>query len=149
LILYNNAVLALKEAKINKQHFIKFFDQEMERRANDFFSVDALLEKAVKNNLFIFHYQPYFNTKDLSVAGFEALARVRDEDGKIYFPNAFINVLENSHLLDRFTEWVLEESVLKGKKWGIPISVNISANTFKQREFSRKVLSHIKNVENI
>lgn len=147
LILYNNAVLALKEAKKSKQHFIKFFDQEMEKRANDFFSVDNLLEKAVKKDLFIFHYQPYFNARDLSIAGFEALARIRDKDGKIYFPNTFINVLENSHLLDRFTEWVLQESVSKGKKWGVPISVNISANTFKQREFSRKVLSYINNVE--
>jgi len=38
----------LKRSKINKQHSIKFFDQEMEKRANDFFSMDNLLEKAVK-----------------------------------------------------------------------------------------------------
>lgn len=145
--LYNNAVLALKAAKKEKQQFV-FFNNQIEKKAREFVSMEELIEKSIRHNYFLFHYQPYFNTKDLSIAGAEALVRIKDENGKFYYPKEFIDVLEHSPYLEKFTELILSEVAARSKEWGIPIGINISANTFKNKDFPEKVNKFISDIKN-
>ncbi|WP_425478079.1 EAL domain-containing protein [Aquifex aeolicus] len=41
--------------------------------------MENLLTEAVKENLFVFHYQPIFEAKTGNLAGFEALVRIKKE----------------------------------------------------------------------
>lgn len=133
--LYKKASLALKEAKASGQPELRFYNREIEDRASVFAFAESLITKAVKENLFVFYYQPYFKTDDLSLVGFEALVRIKDMDGKVYNPSFFISILENSRFLRNFELWGLNEAKEKSKKWGKCVSLNISGRSFKDDKF--------------
>ncbi len=143
-VLYEHASVALSEAKIEGANVIKFFNPAMEKKAKSFIWVANLVEKALKENLFVFFYQPYFYTNTLKLAGFEALVRIKDKEGNIYKPAEFINYLERSPYLKDFEAWALQEVVNKIKKWNIPISLNISANSLKSEDFIERYLEKCK-----
>ncbi|NPB08260.1 MAG: EAL domain-containing protein [Aquificae bacterium] len=139
--LYRKASLALRYAKREGENEVKFYNALMEREALDFVNLEMLIEKAVKKGLFIFHYQPYYRSSDLSLAGFEALVRIRDEKGRIYYPKDFIDYLEYSKFLKDFDNWVLSEALEKIHEWGVEISVNIPVRSIKNKKFITKLLN--------
>ncbi|GAB6045025.1 EAL domain-containing protein [Caminibacter profundus] len=144
--LYGNASIALKKAHESKEKF-KFYSKEYEENIEKFIRGIDLIKKAIEENLFVFFYQPYFSIKDGSIAGAEALVRIKDKN-KIYPPNEFIDYLEGSPYLEEFENWALKEVVSKINKWDIPISVNISARTFKNPNFKDKVFKYGENLKN-
>ncbi len=142
--LLQNAIVALKAAKRSKGSDIRIFNKKLEKKIGSFLVVNNLLFNAVRKKLFLFHYQPYFDIKSKELVGFEALVRIRDENGILHYPGEFIDVLEQSNYLSPFREWALKEVSEKIKRWKKPISVNISARTFKNPNFPKQVLEYVK-----
>lgn len=140
--LYERASAALfnsKKRRLNGD--VEFFNEKIAEKAENFLKAEILVDKALKENLFIFYYQPYFYTDDLSLGGFEALARIRDKDGVVYPPSAFIEYLENSSYLERFEILALENILKKIKEWNVNISMNISGRSFNKPDFMKNILS--------
>ncbi len=146
--LFENASLSLKRAKEEGVNVIRFFNKDIEGKAERVLEIENLIERSLKEGLFTFFYQPYFRTYDRSLAGFEALVRIRDKDGKIYYPNEFVDFLEDSVYLEEFEDWALKEIVSKINRWNVPISLNISGKTFKNPDFADKVLKHTRSIRN-
>ncbi|BCD59985.1 MULTISPECIES: EAL domain-containing protein [unclassified Nitratiruptor] len=144
--LLENASVALQSAKKEGDNIIKIYNKSIEKNIEFFFVAEQLLNKAVQNDLFVFHYQPYIDVKTQEIVGFEALARIKDEDGTLHYPNEFIDLLENSHFLGRFRKWALNEVSQKIRDWKKPISINISAKSFKNQSLTEEVLSYAKNL---
>lgn len=139
--LYNKASVALKEAKKDGFGVIRFFNKEIEEKTEKLLFAENLISKAIEKGLFKFFFQPYFNTQDLSIAGFEALVRIVDEDGKVYTPNFFIDYLENSQFLRDFENWALKEAISTSIKWNKIISLNISARSFNDEAFLERLFN--------
>lgn len=144
--LLENASLALKLAKKENEDVTKFFNKDLEKQIKFISKALSLIEKAVKNDLFIFHYQPYFDVKTGKVMGLEALVRIKDKDNNIYYPKDFIDFLESSPYLEMFERWALKEVSEKIKKWNLPISINISAKTFNKPRFIDDIYYYTKNL---
>jgi diguanylate cyclase (GGDEF)-like protein/PAS domain S-box-containing protein len=132
--LYNNAVIALNIAKKEGENVIKFYESQLSKKLEEYLEAEKIVEKAFKKKLFKFYFQPYFKSEDFSLAGFEALVRMVDEDGTVYPPIKFIDYLENSKYITKFEEWILEEVFQKIKKFNslndkkdITISLNLSS----------------------
>ncbi|MCS7232806.1 MAG: EAL domain-containing protein [Synergistetes bacterium] len=138
--LIEKASLALLEAKKAGEGEIRFFEPSLEDKVKEYLSASRLVEKAINKGLFIFHYQPYYRARDLSLSGFEALVRIKDEKGTIYSPRMFIDYLENSRFLRPFEDWAITEAMKRTQKWNLPISVNISAKTLDDWEFWERLL---------
>lgn len=143
--LLQNASIALKEAKKEGLNTIKLYDKKMETKILSLAVAEDLIQKAIKGNLFIFHYQPYYTAKTKEIAGFEALVRIKDGK-KIHYPNEFIDLLENSIYLDDFRAWALQEVSQKIKQWNRPISVNISAKSFNNPELPKEIRRYTKDI---
>lgn len=137
--LYEKADIALTKAKAEGEGAIKFFDPEIEKDVEKQWDVISLVKKAFDENLFVFYYQPYFYTDSLKLAGYEALVRIVDKSGEVYYPKVFIDYIENSSYLRMFEDWAINEIVQKIKKWNLNISVNISGKTFNNPEFVEKL----------
>lgn len=133
--LFERADIALQKAKKTEPGTIIFFNPEIEKEISKIWEVFTLIKKAVDGKLFKFYYQPYFNSQTLEIAGFEALIRIVDNNGKVYTPNIFIDYLENSHYLREVETWALKEVIEKIKKWNKNISVNISGKNFMSPVF--------------
>ncbi|MGC8650702.1 MAG: EAL domain-containing protein [Hydrogenobaculum sp.] len=143
--LLENASLAIKLAKKENEDVTKFFNKDLEKQIKFISKALSLIEKAVKDDLFIFHYQPYFDVKTGKVMGLEALVRIKDKDN-IYYPKDFIDFLESSPYLEMFERWALREVSEKIKKWNLPISINISAKTFNKPHFIDDIYYYTKNL---
>ncbi|MCS6997813.1 MAG: EAL domain-containing protein [Aquificaceae bacterium] len=128
---YGKADIALKNAKLHGEGAVKFFQEDMDLKARDYQNSTELVYRALKEKLFVFYYQPYFRSKDLSVAGYEALVRIKDREGHIYTPHYFIEYLEGSVLLKDFQRWAFEEVLLAVEKLGKPVTVNVPPRVFE------------------
>lgn len=128
--LYERADITLQQTKKAGSGVIQFFDVAIEKEAEKLWEIFNLIKKASEEKLFTFYYQPYFYTISSKIAGFEALVRIIDRDGKLYTPDLFIDYLENSQYLSSFENWAINEVTEKIKKWGTNISINISGKTF-------------------
>ncbi|ACG56900.1 diguanylate cyclase/phosphodiesterase with PAS/PAC sensor(s) [Hydrogenobaculum sp. Y04AAS1] len=146
---YNNAVVTLNLSKKEGENVIKFYESEVNTRLQEYITSENLVERASEENLFRFYFQPYLNSKDLKIVGFESLIRIVDKDGTVYAPYKFIDYLENSKYIMHFEEWALKEisdkiRIFKSLDKDISISLNLSAKgilSLPDEDFIEKLAS--------
>ncbi|WP_456323537.1 EAL domain-containing protein [Hydrogenimonas sp.] len=144
--LYENASTALHYAKTLGSGKTAFFNKELEREAAFYMNAEKLIEKAVEEGFFIFHYQPYFHTENKKLAGFEALVRIR-ENGTIHYPGEFIEYLEESPLLDNFREWAFDTVIDTINRWQIPVSINLSGKSFLKKDLLSQIQKYLEKLK--
>ena len=138
-LLYENASVSLRRSKQKGENVIEYFDKGIEHEIERINIAQALVIRALEEDLFVLYYQPFFDTKDLKLAGFEALVRIKDKDGTVYSPGIFIDFLEKSSYVFEFEKWLVKKVNQKSEKWGLPISFNISARSFKNEEHMKQI----------
>ena len=69
------------------------------------------LKSALKNNEFVFYYQPEWNMKTNRVAGLEALVRWESPKRGYVPPLDFIPILESSGLIHNFTSFLFKQTL--------------------------------------
>ncbi len=148
--LWRNSNVALFQAKSKGPNNIEFFDIKITKKVSEYLEVQQLINKALNNKWFVFHYQPYFRISDFKVVGLEALVRIKLPNGELIYPGKFIDFLENSPYLEEFELWAVEEIISKIAKFQIPISLNMSIQSFKRPEQIKKFLNSIeKNINKL
>ena len=99
------------------------------------------LQKAVAENSFTLHWQPFFNLISGQICGQEALIRwYRPEYGPTS-PDIFIPKAEESDLILHIDAWVLETACRAAASWPQQqdVSINISPATFRSEDFATRV----------
>lgn len=142
--LWEKVNLALRSAKNEGPFTIEIYNPEIEEKIKKPLETELLIKKALEEDLFVFYYQPYFETETLKLAGLEALVRIK-RNNELILPNEFIKVLENSSYLLKFNFLCFERNIKKIKEWKIPISINISSQSFKSLDFF-ELLNHFKEI---
>jgi diguanylate cyclase (GGDEF)-like protein/PAS domain S-box-containing protein len=142
--LLNKANTALQDAREKGENQIGFFRKEIEDKALDKLKLKADLELAVLNKEFVPFYQPYVD-KNKHIVGAEALMRWI-KDNKIVPPIEFIEPLEETSLIvdaeDQLIENVLKDlKTIEEHKKDIPISINLSALSLRQRSLTQSLSS--------
>jgi diguanylate cyclase (GGDEF)-like protein len=130
--LLKSADLALYKCKADGRNCIRFFRPEMDAALLERIALEKTVRHAVLHDLFELHYQPVFQISDRRLIGFEALARLRAEDGTLIPPLVFIPVAEDLRLIDRLGAWVLREACRTAVLWPkhLTIAVNLSPAQF-------------------
>lgn len=143
--LLRNADTAMYHAKQHgKGHFEKY-NSTMDVISVDRTGIEADIRRGLKKREFIVYYQPVTSLIDGCVKGFEALVRWRREDGSITMPGDFIDVAEQSLLINELGDYVLRETCqvmerMAEKGYGyLSYSVNVSSRQFQNPEFPIKV----------
>jgi diguanylate cyclase (GGDEF)-like protein/PAS domain S-box-containing protein len=98
-----------------------------------------MLQLAIDDRRIAVHYQPIVDCRTSQVAGFEALARIRRDDGGVVRPAAFIEVAEESGLIVPLGAQVLEIACREARHWRAPrhlgrdtdLAVNLSSRQFE------------------
>lgn len=137
--------LAMYEAKKAGRGAACFFDPLMqtafERRAK----IEDDIRMAMELNQFKLYYQMRVGSSG-EVLGAEALLRWLHPERGVIFPADFIPVCEETGLILPIGQWVLESACAQLRAWEahpatrtLKISVNISANQFRQDNFVEQV----------
>lgn len=141
---------AAKEAGRNRVHAWFDTDQAMRARQGEM-QWASRLEKALDENRFELHAQ-----RITSLSGqdgglhAEVLLRLRDTDGTMVMPGAFLPAAERFHLATRVDRWVLRQVVEHLKDRGAcpevsSLSVNLSGQSIGDRAFHKQAMDLIGN----
>lgn len=70
---------------------------------------EEMINRALGDSGFIVHYQPILDIRARQVSHYEALVRMRADDGSPIAPGAFMEVAENSGLIREIDRYVIHE----------------------------------------
>ncbi|TDQ38783.1 bifunctional diguanylate cyclase/phosphodiesterase [Aureibacillus halotolerans] len=139
--LLKHADIAMYDAKENGKNNYRYFTTEMNESMTKRLDIETGLRKGLEEGHFELHYQPQVSVLDKNIKGVEALIRWRNPESGLIPPNDFIPIAEDTGLILRIDQWVLQEACSQAKLWQDEgsfhgrMSVNISALQFKQRDF--------------
>jgi diguanylate cyclase (GGDEF)-like protein len=139
--LLKNADLALYRAKGDGRGTFRFFEAEMDARAQARRALEIELRQALARQEFELHYQPQIDIERGEVIGFEALVRWRNSQRGLVPPLEFIPVAEQNGMITRLGEWVLRRACEDAVTWPgvMTVAVNVSPAQFRNRDLAHLV----------
>ena len=143
--LIRNADAALYQAKKSGGNCIEFFGEHLTSAGEDRLMLKSRLRRAFDNNELTLVYQPKYRLSDGRIAGVEALVRWNLPDGGVVLPTDFIPVAEESNLIVRLGDWVLDRVCADFRDWQrampspCPVSINLSLRQLRQQRFIEHV----------
>lgn len=130
--LLHNAGLAYKSASARGGPSYAFFNPALAQAARRKSDVLAAVHEGLERQHFALYYQPFFNTTDGELVGFESLMRLNHPELGIISPAEFIPVAEEAGLISKLGGWALAEACRTAATWPnhLVVSVNVSPEQF-------------------
>ena len=143
LTLIQKAETALHKARKMALDFA-VYDVSLDKNSADRLKLTHDLRNAIHNEELKLYYQPQLNTAKGTITSVEALARwIHPEQGFIP-PDVFIDIAEQTGLIQPLTDWVLRTAIEQCSKWlkmgmHITVSVNLSARNLHDETLGPQV----------
>ena len=130
--LLRNADLALYRAKEAGRGTFAFFEESLNRRAQDRRRLETDLRLALERGEFELYYQPLFDLDSNRIGSFEALIRWNHPERGVVPPMEFIGVAEETGIIVPMGAWALREACRKASEWpeNVRVAVNVSPIQF-------------------
>ena len=144
--LLRNADTAMYRAKEGGRGRSAYFKEEMNVAAIERVNMERDLRHAIERREFTLHYQPIIESATGRPIGVEALVRWNHPERGLLAPSHFVNLAEQTGLVDAMGDWVLAEACTQFCDWrrrGVHldyIAVNVSPRQFRQSDFVDKVV---------
>ena len=131
--LLRNADMALYRGKSDGKSTFRFFEQEMDAKAQARRQLEADLRFAVANEALQVHYQPLVDLTNNEVVGFEALLRWPHATRGYVPPSEFVPLAEETGLITALGNFVLRRACSDAVAWPshIKLAVNLSPMQFR------------------
>jgi diguanylate cyclase (GGDEF)-like protein/PAS domain S-box-containing protein len=149
-LLLRSADTAMYAAKRAGKNNYQFFNDAMNKRAMDRLIMENAMRKALVNEDFELYFQPQYSVANGVMTGVEVLLRWDHPQFGNVKPLEFIHLAERTDLIIPLGEWVFQQTCEKMATWrgnGIEfgrVSINVSANQFKRKDFADWVLYQVK-----
>ncbi len=148
--LFKNAEAALVQAKVASEPYM-FYQPQMNARMVHTLLLESKMRLALEHEQFVLHYQPKVRTQGARIAGFEALIRWNDPDGRLVGPNEFVPILEEIGMINEVGLWALRRVLRDQAEWrkcglDVPrVAVNVSAVQLRRRDFTDQMRALLAN----
>jgi diguanylate cyclase (GGDEF)-like protein len=141
--LIRQADMAMYAAKCDGRGTFRYFEAEMNARANARRALELDLRHAIVNREFELCYQPLVNLERNEICSCEALVRWKHPERGTISPADFIPVAEETGLIAQIGEWVLRTACIEAASWPgeIAVAVNVSPAQFKNQTLVLHVIS--------
>ncbi len=137
-----DADAAMYRAKGDGRDRCELFDEEMREAATRTLDLEADLRRAINNDAFVPHYQSIVRLSDATVVGHEALLRWQHEQRGLLAPGAFLDVGEESGLIEQ-VDWLMYARVIADMaRTEMPgyVAINVSPRHFRSPEFAYRLI---------
>lgn len=137
-VLLKNADAAMYSAKADGRNNYRFYNPQMNAQALENLALANDLHKAIEEKEFFLLYQPLIDIKTQKVISAEALIRWMHPVRGLISPLDFIEIAEETGLIQVIGEWVIKTACAQNKAWQdaglshIKVAVNVSGIQFKQ-----------------
>lgn len=141
-----NADIAMYAAKRTGGNRACFYSEiERDSGSHERIRLEAELKRALLRDEFAVVFQPKIDCTSMKVVGAEVLVRWDHPERGMLSPGAFIDVAEESDLITRLGDRVLELACEQGRAWldrgqRLPLAVNVSIRQLEKPGFTRRVL---------
>lgn len=128
-LLIQYADIAMYDAKRNGKMRYSTFTPQMAKWEQRKLAIENAIRGGIEFNRFETHFQPKINCETGQIIGIEALARLKDENGKLISPADFIPIAQEYGVLEYITYIVTEHTCQLLQKIDNPVlgsSINIS-----------------------
>jgi len=137
--LINFADIAMYEAKSAGRGHFRFYYTELSVRNRHKLTLKNNLHRAVDANAFDAWYQPIIDIRTGKVVYVEALMRLIHPDGTVTTPGHFLQTLEETGLISRSGQMMLEQACSTLASWRtlfpeLRLSLNLSVNQLWQAD---------------
>ena len=112
-----NADTAMYEAKAAGRHRCVLFTEEMRSAARERTELGAELSRAIVERQLTIEFQPLFSAVTRRVVGAEALVRWHHHRLGPVDPSTFVRIAEESGVIGRLGEFVLERALIETRRW--------------------------------
>ncbi|WP_165921703.1 GGDEF domain-containing response regulator [Sulfuricurvum sp. IAE1] len=143
--LVKNADTAMYHSKELGRNKYSLYTESLHSTAMEMMILENSLRKGLENKEFLVHYQPSVEIYSGKILGAEALVRWEHPEYGMVQPAQFIQLAEETGLIDPLSEYVLNAACTANKRWQemglepITMSVNISAKQFEQKKLLEMV----------
>jgi len=140
--LHKSADLALYRAKEAGRGTFAFFEESLNKRAQERRRVEQDLRIALEEGQFELYYQPLFDLEKNKVGSFEALIRWNHPTRGLVAPAEFIPIAEETGLIVPIGCWVIREACRQAAEWpdDIRVAVNVSPVQFHRPGLQETVI---------
>jgi diguanylate cyclase (GGDEF)-like protein/PAS domain S-box-containing protein len=144
--LLRNADMAMYHAKEAGRNNFQFFTPSMSKQAHHRLLLENKLRNAIEEDHFQLFYQPQVDLKTGEFIGIEALVRWFDPEQGMIPPAEFIPLAEDTGLIGRIGDWVIETACRDIKalqEKGFPqikVAINVSAFQFRHGKHLTEVI---------
>jgi diguanylate cyclase (GGDEF)-like protein len=140
--LLKNVDLALARAKQEGRATYRFFEAEMNARAQQRHQLETDLRRAIVEGEFELHFQPLFDLDSNRIGSFEALLRWNHPRRGQVPPAEFIPVAEETDLIVPIGNWVIQEACRQARAWpeDVRVAVNVSSVQFRRPGLQNVIL---------
>ncbi len=134
------ANMAMNEAKrLNSSNHVVNYSKEL-HTSGEILETEGLIRAAIDNDTIFYMLQPQFDMSH-KLRGFEALARMKDQEGQFVSPGVFIPVAEEVGLIDKVDGIVFKKAsmfignLIKNTGAKITLSINVSVRHLMKNDF--------------
>ncbi len=137
--LMRHADNAMYNAKKNKLG-VFLYDPDQDTSSIGQLTMTTDLRKAIDDEQFELFYQPKLSYPDDRICGAEALGRWTHPSRGSIAPGIFIHALEQTGLIDQYTEWVIKTALAQIAAWRdmgceLELAVNLSTQSLIHEHF--------------
>ena len=141
--LFKCADLAMYRAKRDGRNQAHYFSEELHRQVMRRVQTEHDLRAALRNREFELFYQPQVDANSGAVIAVEALVRWRHPERGLLAPGMFLDVAEDTGLIEPIGAWVLENAcadIAAGRLGAVPrVAVNLSARQLRAPDIVKRV----------
>ena len=146
--LINAADIAVCHARSHGRRYA-LYNSSLDNRRSTKLTVEALIKEALNEDRLVVHYQPQIVIPENRFCSAEALVRIQAPDGKLILPGEFIDIAEETGLVNEIGAVVVEKACRDIKNWNrqgihIPVAFNVSAVQLAQEHFADTLLGRIR-----
>lgn len=122
-----------------------FYSPKLERQRAANKKLESELRQAVEDNRFVPLFQPKIDLATGRICGAEALARMQLENGRVVSPSVFIELAEETGMINAIGEQIMRKACKEAVYWNqhghrVNLAVNVSPRQFEREGLTETVL---------
>jgi EAL domain-containing protein (putative c-di-GMP-specific phosphodiesterase class I) len=134
------ADVAMYQAK-EERTGVEVYRPERDIHTPDRLGLLGSLRRAIENDELVMHFQPTVSFPAGSPVGVEALVRWDHPERGLIYPDAFLDLVEQSGMMRQLTHEVLAKSLAQAARWWhagveLPVAVNVSVRDLSDTGFA-------------
>jgi diguanylate cyclase (GGDEF)-like protein len=137
------ADMAMYWAKSEGRSRYRLFDSSMDEKLQLRVELEGEIGAAIAAGQIVPFYQPIVDLHNFETVGFEVLARWEHPARGLILPKVFIPIAEDTGLIGKMTDSLLEQAVQDAKHWpeDIAVSLNFSGRQISDPKLAARVLA--------